>query len=210
MLKANRRSLALALIAMLLLFALPALGEASQFAPQDLNVNATYSGATPEEVRTVVGEPSATDSATVAATGETLDTWQYGGLTLVFTDGKLTGADWTDASLTGPRGIRIGDSIDTVKDAFYMDAAQTSPDVLYTAGWVEVLSSQLPPYGIVTQAADGAVSLTYVSPIEPYSADVLADPASYVYQSHAVLTFVFAADTQALTRIQWSVGALAE
>lgn len=210
MLKANRRFLALALASMLLLFAAPALGEASQFAAQDLNVNATYAGATPDEVHAAVGEPSATDTTTVAATGETMDTWQYGGLSLVFIDGKLSCADWTDATLNGPRGIRIGDSIDTVKNAFYVDATQTSPDVLYTSGWVEALSSQLPPCGIVTHSADGAVSLTYIAPVEPYSAEVQADTTNYVYQSHATLTFIFATETQALTRIQWTVGTMAE
>jgi len=210
MLKVHRRFRTLALALMIVLFVTSALGEASQFSAQDLNVNATYAGATPDEVRAAIGEPSATDSTTVAATGETMDTWQYGGLSLAFIDGKLARADWTDATLNGPRGIRIGDSIDTVKNAFYVDATQTSPDVMYTSGWVEALRSQLPPCGFISRATDGTASLIYMAPVQPYSAEVLADTTSYVYQSHATLTFIFAADTQALTQITWTVGALAE
>ena len=132
--KTLRFALTLAAVVLLLVPACSAFAQATPFTPQDLNVNTVYAGATPDEVRVAIGEPSAKDKSTVAATGENLETWQFGGLTLVFADGKLTGAEWNDPNLTGPRGLKVGDSQDTVSSAFFVDAAQTSPDVLYTAG----------------------------------------------------------------------------
>ncbi|NLI20262.1 MAG: hypothetical protein GX418_01745 [Clostridiales bacterium] len=203
-----RRILALSLVLCLFLAA-SALGEAARFGPQDLNVNAAYAGASETDVRQAFGEPVSAETSTQAATGDTLTTWRYDGLTLRFTEGRLTGADWTSPAPNGPRGLKVGDSLDTVTGAFYRDAA-ASEDVLYTAGWVDALQAQLPPYGIVIRHADGSVTVQYLAPVEPYAADVAASPAEYVYQSHAILTFSVSSDTSTVVEINWSLGALAE
>ena len=109
--KTLRFVLTLAAVVLLLAPACAAFAQATPFTPQDLSVNTVYAGATPDEVRVAIGEPSAKDKSTVAATGENLETWQFGGLTLVFADGKLTGAEWNDPNLTGPRGASAPQSL---------------------------------------------------------------------------------------------------
>lgn len=205
----TRTVIALALSALLLAMAVPAFA-ADAFSAADLNVNSIAANASPDEVRSALGEPATAKTSTEAATGNALEVWAYDGLTLTFTSGKLTGADWTNPALIGPRGLRIGDTQATVQSAFMMNGAQTDATVLYSAGLVEATGAQLPPCGTVSVQPDGSVTVLYLAPVTPYSADVLADPASYVYQSHAALTLSLSADTQSVVGIHWALGPLAE
>ena len=205
----TRPIVALALCALLLISAAPALA-ADAFSAADLIVNSVAAGAGPDEVRSALGDPSATETSEEAATGDTLETWTYEGLTLTFRGGALAAAEWTSPELIGPRGLRIGDSLDTVKNAFRVDPDQTDPAVLYSAGKVEATGVQLPPCGTVSEATGGETAVTYLAPVEPYPAAVLADPASYVFERHAALTLTLSADSQTVERIRWSLGALAE
>ena len=210
MISVIRRLFTLSLIALIALAPLYALGEAQAFTPQDMTIDAAGAGTAPDEVALSLGDPVSRESSTEAATGVNKDTWQYEGLSLVFTDGTLSGADWTNPAHIGPKGLRIGDSLDTVKSAFRVDATQATPNVLYTSGWVEALQTQLPPCGTVSESGDGSLRVTYLAPMDPYGMDVQDNPASFVYQNHAALVFTLSADTQTVTRIGWSVGALAE
>lgn len=205
-----RRFTVLVLLLLFVPAASLARGEATPFSVQDVSVNAAAAGAAMDDVRSTLGNPVSEQTETVAATGDTADTWRYENLTLVFTNGNLSHADWTDATRIGPRGLKIGDSRDAVLQAFYRDPAQTDSGVLYTAGYVETFKSQLPPCGLIQQGADGATEIVYRAPLEPYSADVLADPAQYVYCAHASLYFTIDSATDMVTRIQWDIGALAE
>lgn len=200
----------IALCLLLALSACPALAEPTPLALADLSVNAVYAGATPETVRAAFGNPASSDTSDEAATGNTKETWQYSGLTFTFTNGTLNAAEWTDVRLTGPRGLRIGDSKDTVITAFYRDTSQTDSDVLYTAGWVEAFEAQLPPCGTVRHPSDGVTEILYRCPVEPYPADVQSDPTLFVYQTHASLSFLLDSATDAVTTIRWDVEPLAE
>lgn len=196
--------------AVLLLFATPAFAkEAAPFTAGDLNVNAAYAGMLSEDVRALFGAPASTETLDVPATGETQLVWTFDGLTLTFVTDELISAQWTNPALTGPRGLRVGDSAETVLDAFYRDPAQTDADVLYTAGWVAQQGMQLPPCGTVTHNEDGTLYVRYLSPMDPYSKDVLDDPINFVYQRHASLLFTIDADGY-VSNILWDVAPLAE
>ncbi len=205
-----RMFLSITLAALLALSAAPALAkDAAVFSSDDLNVNAVYAGASPEDVHTALGSPESSETVEVPATGETQVLWYYNNLSLTFAGEALIAAQWTDPALIGPRGLRVGDGQETVLGAFYRDPAQTNADVLYTAGWVKEQGMQLPPSGVITHNEDGTFYIRYLSPMEPYGEDVLADPMNFVYQSHASLTFSFDLDGM-VSDIQWSVSILAE
>lgn len=208
--KALQTSVALALVLLISAVLLSAFGEATPFTKQDLNVGALYAGATPDEVKASLGEPTSTKSETVAATGDAMDTFQYDWLTLAFTNGNLTHAEWTSPTLTGPRGLKVGDAKETVLSAFYRDPAQSNANVLYSAGYVEAFDSQLPPCGFVNRNSDGTTEIVYRDPMEAYPAEVQADTTQYVYASHASLYFTLDSATETVTAIRWDVGALAE
>ncbi|MDD3212769.1 MAG: hypothetical protein PHY64_03810 [Eubacteriales bacterium] len=204
-----RRTLALAAAVLLLFWAVPAFAaDAAMFTPQDMNVNATYAGATQEEVRSAFGAPQSTETTTLQAAGETQEVWTYDQLTLTFTDGSLTGAQWTNPTLIGPRGLKVGDLKETVISAFYADPAQTDKNLLYTAGYVEELGSQLPPYGAII--VDGTSMIRYCAPMEAYDDSVLSDPMNYVYWPLASLSFTLNSDGDTVDSIAWRVAAPAE
>ena len=92
---------ALALCALLALSTLPALAETAMSAA-DLCVNSAYAGMSTEEVISVFGEPISQQDSTVPATGEAQSLWTYDGLTLTFTEGKLSAAEWSSTALIGP------------------------------------------------------------------------------------------------------------
>lgn len=204
----SKRNIALLLCTLLLLVAVPALA-ADAFSAADLNVNTVSAGATPDEVRAALGDPANAATSQQAATGQSQETWQYDGLTLVFTEGKLSDAQWSNPALIGPRGLRVGDGQETVLKAFRMDTAPVETGVLYSAGTVAATGAPLPPCGVLSATGDAAQVL-YLAPITPYGADVQADPASYVYQSHASLTLTLSGGDRTVSAIRWSLGALAE
>jgi hypothetical protein len=208
--KKLRTVTALALAALLSLSAVNALAkETAVFSADDLNVNAVYAGASPADVHEAFGSPVSSEQVSVPATGDTQVVWRYDSLPLTFIDEALISAQWSDPTLTGPRGLKIGDGEETVVGAFYADASQADPDVLYTAGWVAELGMQLPPSGVISHEKDGTFTISYLSPMVPYDQDVLDDPMNFVYQSHASLTFSFSLEGT-LTDIRWDEGALAE
>ena len=203
---------ALVLCALLALSTLPALAETALSA-SDLCVNSAYAGMTTEEVTSVFGEPISQQDSTIAATGDAQSLWTYDGLTLTFTEGKLSAAEWTSAALIGPRGLMVGDSESTVCNTFQQDeaAAQTSETterVLYAAGYIDGFGL-LPPYGVIrNNGADE--SIVYCAPQTPYTGDVQANPADTLYEVHALLTFTLDAGQGTVNHIRWSLGALAE
>lgn len=207
---ALRRCSAFILCALFSLVAASVLAEASAFTSADLNVNALAVGATPSEAGAALGNPLTLALETVAATGAQQETWQYDRLTLTWTDGRLTGAAWVNPSLTGPRGLRVGDSRATVLEAFYRDAASADPAILYAAGDGTPLSSPLPPCGYLQAGADVSAGIVYRAPLSPYPQSVLDDPASYVFEIHATLTFQLDPVTDTVIAIHWEEGALAE
>lgn len=206
-----RRVLALIATVLLLCWIAPAFAaDAALFSPQDMNVNAIYENASPEEVRSAFGDPTSVESTVLQATGEAQEEWFYSNLTLTFTDGFLTGAQWTSTTLIGPRGLKVGDMKETVLNAFYADPAQTDKNLLYTAGYVEELGSQLPPYGAIIVSEDGTSMIRYCAPMEAYDESVLNDPMDFVYWPLASLTFTLNADDDTVEAIAWRVAAPAE
>lgn len=211
--KTRRKSIfALILCAVLALSTLPALAETALSA-SDLCVNSAYAGMAMEEVTSVFGEPISKQDSTIAATGEAQSLWIYDGLTLTFTEGKLSAAEWISTALIGPRGLMVGDSESTVCNAFQLDEASAqsldpTERVLYAAGYFEGFGL-LPPYGVVRN--NGAEeSIIYCAPQTPYTSDMQANPADTLYEVHALLTFTLDAGQGTVNRIRWSLGALAE
>ena len=150
---------------LLMLTALPSLAETRAFEPQDLTVGALNADMTMDEVLSALGEPSGRQTSEEAATGLALTVLQYDGLALTFTDGNLTGADWTGPTYTGPRGLKTGDTQQTVISAFHVDGTPTLPGVLYTSGWVDALSAQLPPCGTAESDESGNLTVRYYAPM---------------------------------------------
>ena len=210
MAKVHMQALAITVALLVLLVALPSLAEPRAFDPQELSVDTLNAGMPLDSVIASIGAPGDRQTTEEAATGSLLTTCQYEGLTLTFTDDALTGADWTGVRYIGPRGLRTGDTQQTVLSAFQVDASTALPGVLYTSGWVDALSAQMPPCGVATDDGAGNLVFRFEAPMQPYSEDVQADPASYVYQTHASLTITVDSATQTVSRIQWQVGAFAE
>lgn len=204
--------LAITLCALLALCALPALAETAM-SPADLCVNSAYAGMSTEEVISVFGEPISKQDGTVPATGEAQSIWTYDGLTLTFTEGKLSAAEWSSAALIGPRGLMVGDSESTVCNAFQQDEAaalssEPTERVLYAAGYIEGFGL-LPPYGVIRDNG-GTESIVYCAPQTPYTSDMQANPTDTLYEVHALLTFTLDTVQGTVNNIRWSLGALAE
>jgi hypothetical protein len=184
---------------------------AAQFSLADLTLNGLVPGATTDDVKAALGAPlSQTEETTQPATGAKTQDWTYDALTLSFSDGVLCFVDTTSAKYTGPRGLKVGDTEDTVKNAFFVDSAETHYTVLYCSGWIDSLSEPLPPCGTATTWDDGTLYYQYLAPVTPYTADVIAQPESYLFQKHACLTLLLDAKTKTITDLSWFVEALAE
>ncbi len=225
----KRAFLSVLLLTLLWAFAVPALASdtaspspdaaaspvpvstAAQFSLADLTLNGLVPGATADDVKAALGAPlSQSEETTQAATGEKMQDWNYDGLILSFADGLLYYVDTTSAKYVGPRGLKVGDTEDMVKNAFFVDYAETHYTVLYCSGWIDSLSEPLPPCGTATTWDDGTLYYQYLSPVEPYTADVIAQPESYLFQKHACLTLILDAKTKTVTDLSWFVQAMAE
>ena len=202
---------ALALCALLALSSLPALAE-TPLSASDLCVNSAYAGMSTEEVIAVFGEPISRQDSIVPATGEAQSLWSYEGLSLTFTEGMLSAAEWSSSALIGPRGLMVGDSESTVCNSFQQEEAAASSDpterVLYAAGVIEGFGL-LPPYGVIREDG-GTESIVYCAPQTPYAADMQANPMDTLYEVHAILTFTLDVAQGNVNSIRWSLGALAE
>jgi hypothetical protein len=213
--KTARRTLALVISTLLVLSAASAAAQtagaaAARFSSSDMTVSSLLVQATEAEAKSLFGEPQSTETIEVPATGEVQNLWYYDGVTLTFSsEGKLVGAVITAPDIAGPRGVEVGDPIQEVVNAFYVDPESGTSAVLYSAGYVESLDAQLPPFGVTMRNEDGTFVLWYLDPVQPYGEDVLADPAQYLFQSHDSLLFLFGG-ASTVTSISWSVGALAE
>lgn len=184
---------------------------AAPFSLADLALNGVTPGASMDAVKTALGAPQNSGTETTSpATGSKLQNWTYDGLVVSFTDGLVSCVDTTSAAYTGPRGLRVGDTEETLRNVFYYDVAEKHRTVLYSAGWIESLSEPLPPCGTATKWDDGTMYYQYLAPVEPYSADVLASPETYLFQKHACLTLFVSKDTKTVTELSWFVDALSE
>ncbi len=207
--KTARRILAFVLSTLLVFSAAAALA-AERFSQQDLMVNAVTASMNKDQVKTLCGDPASIEKVEQAATGDTQEIWHYPEFSLTFShDGSIVGAYWVNAAVTGPRGLKVGDTAQKVVNAFYVDPATGTSTVQYSAGYVEALNAQLPPCGVTVNNNDGTFAIWYLDPIEPYGADVLANPAEYVFQKHASLLFTFDGSA-VVTAIGWTIGTLAE
>lgn len=205
-----RVAVTVVLCVILSLTAIPALAE-NAFAYADLSVNGVTPGVSADEASAVLGEPTSQDEPVVeAATGATLQTFRYTGLSLEFTDALLTDATLSDPAYAGPRGLKVGDPESALIEAFQIDLAQAKQGVLYSAGWVESLETPLPPCATLTTAEDGSLQYIFMAPVTPYSAETLESPENYLYENTAVLTVTVDAATRAITSLTWSVRPLAE
>lgn len=182
----------------------------ARFSVGDMLVSYVYAGAVQDEAKAVFGVPESTESVTSEATGDVSENWYYPGLMLTFSgNGTLIGADVNGAAYVGPRGITLGQSAQEVAGKFYLDPDSSSDTVLYSAGYVEALDSQLPPSGFLQAGDDGTYSITYAAPSAPFSDEVLADPTNFIYENLATLTIYFGKD-DTVTEYAWKLGAWAE
>jgi len=184
--------------------------DSARFSAEDLTLNTLQAGAQAADVRALLGEPESVEPFTYPADGDAREAWYYEGLTLsIAGDGTLVDVSWTDPALIGPRGLKVGDSAQTVLSAFYRDSASGNDDILYAEGYVPELNAYLPPCGIITRLSRDNYIIEYLAPVEPYGEDVVANPACYVYQSHASVMF-FCDRNDTVTSIGWAEGPLAE
>ena len=184
---------------------------AAPFSLADLTLNNVTPGLTMDAVKAALGAPMSQGTETTSpATGSKLQDWNYDGLLVSFTDGLVSCIDTTSDAYQGPRGLRVGDSEETVRNAFYYDVAEKHRTVLYSAGWIDSLSEPFPPCGTATKWDDGTLYYQYLAPVQPYSADVLAAPETYLFQKHACLTLILDKETKTVTDLSWFVDAMAE
>ncbi len=210
MAKLLRYSIALSLCVALALTA-PTAFAAEPFTYTDLAVNGVPAGASPAEAVAVLGEPLAKDDPVeIPATGDIAQQYHYDGLTLTFTDGLLSGAEMSTQAYTGPRNLAVGVQEETLLQTFPYDEAIGGDGVLYASGWVEALGQPLPPSGTMDVEDNGALCYTYLAPVTPYSAELLAEPEAYVYEQTAMLIALVDPDTRVISSLMWAVQALAE
>ena len=169
--------------------------ETARFSSGDMNVNYVYLGADEAQAEAVFRGEHTVEAETSAATGETQQIWQYEGLTLTFGEGgMLIGAAVADPAYTGPRGLKLGMTAQEVSALFYQDPDPEHDALFYAAGYVDALSSYLPPCGFVQRDADGTFTFLYLAPVTPYGDDVKADPGNFLFQDTAQLIVQFNAD----------------
>jgi hypothetical protein len=156
------------------------------------------------DVIAALGQPDDIESQTEAASGTLVETLVYGNNEIILRDGVLRGALLNDDTLTGPKGLKVGDSMQQVLSSF----KSSDDDVLYFAKELDD-GSLFPPYGLVTYSDDGSCEIEYVSPEDDYDESVQAEPLSYVFTSHGVLTFKIS-DEDKVLEIYFIVMPLAE
>lgn len=214
--KTTKRFLAAACFLMLLLSLTAAQAMFSDtfgptiFAPDDMSVNELKLYTTKDEALRMFGAADSVESFTWGATGEKLEMWHYEDLTLTFnSEGEVISALVYGKQYTGPRGVTVGQTPQEVAEKFYRDPNPKSSSELYVTSIIESLEMYLPPYGVVVRHEDGTFSIDYAAPLAPFSEEVLADPASFVFEELARFTVNFGAD-MTVTDFSWQAGPWAE
>ena len=206
-----KRFLACLLCALEMIAAVPAL-TAEIFTYADMNVNGVPAGTSVQEAIALLGEPLVQDAPReVPASGEVQQLLHYAGLTLTFTDDRLSDVDLVTDAYTTVRGLKLGDPESLLQSLFPYDAATAASEgILYSAGWVEALSLPLPPSGTVKAEETNRLAYAYLAPVTPYADAALESDENFVYEPTAMFVAQVDPASHVITRMQWSVHPLAE
>ncbi len=201
------------------------------FVPGDLRMMGIRARSGVEEVIGELGEPPMREDHTEELTGLKVTTLAYDGLYAEFVGGNsLTGMTVTSKDWPGPRGLRVGASLEEVLKKFRVklpdrdssideanEAANEADDrlsgadtaTLYADIWPD--GRMFPPMAELSRDVNenGAYVLRLIAPVEPCD-DADLDSGAYYYRQHACCSFFFDAKSDKLVRIHWFVGALAE
>lgn len=181
-----------------------------EFVRDDLIVNGISYGASEEEVIAAFGEPETVEDI------EAWESWDY--FVFTYADGssflmeeKNQGKPLTLRSVVivsddfvGPRGIKVGDSMEKVIGSFRNDGLEEN--VFYYAENIMVYSDKdfLGPCGYIYDSEDYR-KIIYCYPDEPYPEDIGEE---YVYWIHGFLSFKI--ENGLVSEIYWDVSAFAE
>ncbi len=108
----------------------------------------------------------------------------------------------------GPRGISIGDTLDTLLNHFPLTFMQEQPEdvqILYCAEYFENqngIMTALPPRGLLTTGSD-AITVTLMAPTSPYPAGTLDNYGEY---EHVYCVFTIKLDTMTISSIVLGMG----
>lgn len=108
----------------------------------------------------------------------------------------------------GPRGISIGDTLDTLLNHFPLTFMQEQPEdvqILYCAEYFENqngIMTALPPRGLLTTGSD-AITVTLMAPTSPYPAGTLDNYGEY---EHVYCVFTIKLDTMTISSIVLGIG----
>ena len=108
----------------------------------------------------------------------------------------------------GPRGISIGDTLDTLLSHFPLTFMQEQPEdvqILYCADYFENqngIMTALPPRGLLTTGSD-AITVTLMAPTSPYPAGTLDNYGEY---EHVYCVFTIKLDTMTISSIVLGMG----
>ena len=108
----------------------------------------------------------------------------------------------------GPRGISIGDTLDTLLNHFPLTFMQEQPEdvqILYCADYFENqngIMTALPPRGLLTTGSD-AITVTLMAPTSPYPAGTLDNYGEY---EHVYCVFTIKLDTMTISSIVLGIG----
>ncbi len=108
----------------------------------------------------------------------------------------------------GPRGISIGDTLDTLLNHFPLTFMQEQPEdvqILYCADYFENqngIMTALPPRGLLTTGSD-AITVTLMAPTSPYPAGTLDNYGEY---EHVYCVFTIKLDTMTISSIVLGMG----
>jgi len=198
---------------------IPVVASPDPFNLYDLVAGPVSIGMDSDIVLELIEEPSVNYIDHDPVTGRHTERQERFGLTLCFVeDFALTGlylmsAEISSGNIPGPRGITVGDKLETVLASFPADnnplIAPEGSAILYAAALVSTNEQHivLPPRGVfrMTPDIDGFQIVTYDSPTRPYPIAMADD--EYIYEEHASCAF-YIKDGQ-VAKIIWSLGTLA-
>lgn len=184
-----------------------------RFDREDLVLNGIPQGATATEVFRSLGSPARQESTVEAATGKNLLTCEYDGLTLEFVgEGtamdqlRLRLAETTSPQYQVTRSLRVGDSVETVVEAFYRDANATQFE-----GYEGFTVLYGDPDALMREDAAGDVSFGYYNDDLAYYQSMTPPylgPYATIFDETATIQFVFT--DQKVSQIRWFFGPGAE
>lgn len=173
--------------------------EEAVFALTDLTVEGLRYRAKEAEVEQKLGKPDRIESSTESD----VEVWIYGEDALSFQDGELLKASITRSAWTGPRGLKVGASLQDVLASFRRETG--SGDLLYAAHANN--GEAIAPRGDIYRTDAGEIyEVVYTTPDPEYDDTILGNekPANAAQMwMHGTARFTIDGTTEQVVAMEW-------